>query len=262
MASYSFCKAEDGIRDIGVTGVQTCALPIFRDEGDLFDLDADALRRVPLFTLSTRSKVKGRVREAGDLNAVGESLLANLEGAKDRPLWRVLVALSIRHVGPTAARALATEFGSMEAIEAAARSEDGAGLAGVPGVGPTIAAAVRDWLEQPGEDDKWHTAIVRRWAAAGVRMADERDASVPRTLEGLTVVVTGSLEGYSRDGAKEAILARGGKAAGSVSKKTDFVVVGENAGTKEARARELGVPILDEAGFTLLLAEGPDAVRA
>src|SRR3712207_9457464 len=88
MASYSFCKAEDGIRDIGVTGVQTCALPIFRDEGDLFDLDADALRRVPLFTLSTRSKVKGRVREAGDLNAVGESLLANLEGAKDRPLWR------------------------------------------------------------------------------------------------------------------------------------------------------------------------------
>src|SRR3712207_8409835 len=129
MASYSFCKAEDGIRDIGVTGVQTCALPIFRDEGDLFELDADALRRVPLFTLSTRSKVKGRVREAGDLNATGEALLANLERAKDQPLWRVLVALSIRHVGPTAARALATEFGSMEAIEAAARSGDGAGLA-------------------------------------------------------------------------------------------------------------------------------------
>lgn len=200
------------------------------------------------------------MREAGDLNAVGESLLVNLEAAKDRPLWRVLVALSIRHVGPTAARALAAEFGSMEAIEAAARSDDAAGLAGVAGVGPTIAAAVRDWFEQPGEDDRWHERIVGKWTAAGVRMADERDASIARTLEGVTVVVTGSLEDYSRDGAKEAILTRGGKASGSVSKKTDFVVVGANAGTKEAKARELGVPILDEAGFTRLLAEGPAAV--
>ncbi len=231
---------------------------VVTDEGDLFHLDPQALRRVPLFVLSTRSKVKGRVREAGDLNATGEALLANLEAAKDAALWRVLVALSIRHVGPTAARALATEFGSMEAIEAAAR-EGGERLANVPGVGPTIAAAVRDWFEQPGEEP-WHTGIVRKWSAAGVRMADERDASVPRTLEGVTVVVTGSLEGWSRDGAKEAILARGGKASGSVSKKTDFVVVGENAGTKEARARELGVPILDEGGFARLLDGGPAAV--
>src|SRR3712207_8166585 len=104
MASYSFCKAEDGIRDIGVTGVQTCALPIFRDEGDLFHLDADALRRVPLFTLSTRSKVKGRVREAGDLNATGESLLANLERAKDTPLWRGVVGALVMPLGQRRAR--------------------------------------------------------------------------------------------------------------------------------------------------------------
>jgi DNA ligase (NAD+) len=260
-----FHVASRGAFDIEALGWEAASAlldaGVVTDEGDLFDLDADALRRVPQFVLSTRSKVKGRLREAGDLSAMGESLLVNLEGAKDRPLWRVLVALSIRHVGPTAARALATEFGSMAAIEEAARADDGAGLAGVAGVGPTIAAAVRDWFEQPGEDDRWHTAIVRKWTSAGVRMADERDASVPRTLEGVTVVVTGSLEGWSRDGAKEAILARGGKAAGSVSKKTDFVVVGENAGTKEAKARELGLPILDEGGFARLLAEGPAAVR-
>ncbi len=260
-----FHVASRGAFDIEALGWEAASAlldaGVVTDEGDLFDLDADALRRVPQFVLSTRSKVKGRLREAGDLSAMGESLLVNLEAAKDRPLWRVLVALSIRHVGPTAARALATEFGSMAAIEEAARADDGAGLAGVVGVGPTIAAAVRDWFEQPGEDDQWHTAIVRKWTAAGVRMADERDASVPRTLEGVTVVVTGSLEGWSRDGAKEAILARGGKAAGSVSKKTDFVVVGENAGTKEAKARELGLPILDEGGFARLLAEGPAAVR-
>ncbi|GAA2728865.1 NAD-dependent DNA ligase LigA [Cellulomonas aerilata] len=261
-----FHVASRGAFDIEALGFEAASslldAGVVRDEGDLFALDADALRRVPQFVLSTRSKVKGRAREAGDLNAVGESLLANLEQAKDTALWRVLVALSIRHVGPTAARALAQEFGSMEAIEQAAREGEGERLASVPGVGPTIAAAVRAWFEQPGEDDRWHAEMVRKWTAAGVRMADVRDESVPRTLEGVTVVVTGSLEGWSRDGAREAILARGGKAAGSVSKKTDFVVVGENAGTKEARARELGVPILDEAGFALLLDQGPAAVRA
>ena len=252
---------------------------VVTDEGDLFALDADALRRVPLFVLSTRSKVKGRVREAGDLNAIGESLLASLKKAKDTALWRVIVALSIRHVGPTAARALATEFGSLAAIEQAARGDvagsriavdggeqpqtpvavddGGLSLVGVDGVGPTIAAAVRDWFEQPGEDDKWHARIVDKWRAAEVQLADVRDESVVRTLAGLTVVVTGSLEGYSRDGAKEAIIARGGKAAGSVSKNTHYVVVGENAGTKADKARELGLPILDESGFTRLLAEGP-----
>jgi DNA ligase (NAD+) len=239
-------EAAGGLLDAGV----------LVDEGDLFALDADALRRVPQFVLSTSSKVKGRSREAGDLNAVGESLLANLEKAKDTPLWRVLVALSIRHVGPTAARALATEFGTLDAIAAASEVE----LAAVEGVGPTIAAAVRAWFDQPDEDDRWHADIVRKWAAVGVRTADVRDASTPRTLDGLTLVVTGSLEGFSRDEAKEAIVAHGGKSAGSVSKKTDYVVVGENAGSKEAKARELGLRILTEQEFVELLGGGPVAV--
>ncbi|MGA6204551.1 NAD-dependent DNA ligase LigA [Nocardia testacea] len=211
------------------------------DEGDLFDLDADRLRNVALF-----------VNKNGSLSANGTRLLNNLAAAKDRPLWRVLVALSIRHVGPTAARALAAEFGSLERIEQASQEE----LAAAEGVGPTIATAVAEWFTVD-----WHRAIVDKWRAAGVRMADERDESIPRTLEGLSIVVTGSLEGFSRDGAKEAILLRGGKAAGSVSKKTAFVVIGESPGSKAAKAEELGVPILDEDGFRLLLESGPDAVR-
>ena len=127
-------------------------------------------------------------------------------------------------------------------------------LAAVEGVGPVIAESVRDWFDGDGND--WHLAIVDRWAADGVRMEDERDESVDQTLEGLTVVVTGSLEGFSRDEAKEAILRRGGKASGSVSKKTDYVVVGANAGTKEDKARELGLKILDEAAFRALLDTG------
>jgi DNA ligase (NAD+) len=160
------------------------------------------------------------------------------------------VALSIRHVGPTASRALAQHFGSMQAIREASRDE----LAGVEGVGGVIADAVREWFD--GEGNDWHVNIVERWAADGVRMEDERDESIEQTLAGLTVVVTGSLEGFSRDSAKEAILARGGKASSSVSKKTDYVVVGENAGSKEDKARELGRPILDEAGFVRLLENG------
>jgi len=183
-----------------------------------------------------------------------ETLLDELELAKTKPFWRVLVSLSIRNVGPTAARAVAQRFGTMDALRAALDDAEQARetLAGVDGVGPTIADSVLDWF---AED--WHRDIVDRWRAAGVVMADEVDASVPRTLEGLTVVVTGSLAGFSRDGAKEAVLSRGGKASGSVSKKTDYVVVGENAGSKETKARELGLRILDEAGFVTLLAEGP-----
>jgi DNA ligase (NAD+) len=210
------------------------------DEGDLFDLDAGRLRNVALF-----------VNKNGSLSANGSRLLSNLAAAKDRPLWRVLVALSIRHVGPTAARALAAEFGSLERIEQASLEE----LAAAEGVGPTIATAVAEWFAVD-----WHRAIVDKWRAAGVRMEDERDESIPRTLEGLSIVVTGSLEGFSRDGAKEAILLRGGKAAGSVSKKTAFVVIGESPGSKAAKAEELGVPILDENGFRVLLESGPDAV--
>jgi DNA ligase (NAD+) len=162
----------------------------------------------------------------------------------------VLVALSIRHVGPTAARALAQQFGSMTALREAAK-ERPEELAGVEGVGGVIAEAVAAWFAVD-----WHDQIVAQWQDDGVLMADERDESVEQTLAGLTVVVTGSLEGFSRDSAKEAILSRGGKASGSVSKKTDYVVVGENAGTKEDKARELGRPILDEAGFRRLLETG------
>ncbi|MFC8380317.1 NAD-dependent DNA ligase LigA [Nocardia sp. NPDC057272] len=211
------------------------------DEGDLFALDAQDLLGVPLFT-----------KQDGALSANGARLLENLEAAKDTPLWRVLVALSIRHVGPTAARALAAEFADLARIESATGEE----LSATDGVGPTIAAAVVEWFTVD-----WHRAIVDKWRAAGVRMEDERDESIERNLDGLSIVVTGSLQTFSRDGAKEAILVRGGKAAGSVSKKTAFVVIGEAPGSKAAKAEELGVQILDEDGFRRLLEGGPDAVR-
>jgi len=218
---------------------------VVANEGDVFDLDEARLVQARLFT---RAPKKGE--EGPQLSANGERLLANLGERKDVPLWRVLVALSIRHVGPSAARALAQEFGSMERIRAASQVE----LAAAEGVGQTIAEAVIAWFEVP-----WHVTIVTKWAAAGVRMADARDESVARTLEGLTVVVTGSLDDFSRDSAKEAILACGGKASGSVSKKTDYVVVGESAGSKAEKAEQLGVAILDEAGFKRLLEAGPEA---
>lgn len=219
-------------------GIALLQAGVITDEGDLFTLTEDDLLRTELFT------TKG-----GQLSANGKRLLANLGKAKSQALWRVLVALSIRHVGPTAARALATEFGSLDAIIEA----DEAQLAAVEGVGPTIAAAVKEWFTVD-----WHCAIVEKWRAAGVRMADERDASIERTLEGLSIVVTGSLTGFSRDEAKEAIIARGGKAAGSVSKKTAYVVAGDAPGSKYDKAAELGVPILDEDGFRRLLDTGPE----
>ena len=225
---------------------------VLADEGDLFDLTAAAIARVPLYTRTAKkTDPPEAVTDGRVVSANGQRLLDNLAKAREAALWRVLVALSIRHVGPTAARALAGHFGSMAAIRAASAQE----LAGVEGVGPVIAEALRGWFEVD-----WHLSILQRWEAAGVRMQDARDESVERTLEGLTVVVTGSLEGFSRDQSKEAILARGGKAAGSVSKKTNYVVAGENAGSKADKARELGVPILDEAGFVALLTRGPDTV--
>ena len=214
---------------------------VIADEGDLFSLTEDDLLRTELFT------TKG-----GTLSANGKRLLANLDNAKTAPLWRVLVALSIRHVGPTAARALATEFADLALIEEASTEQ----LAAVDGVGATIADAVTEWFTVD-----WHREIVRKWRDAGVRMVDERDAGVPRTLAGLTIVVTGSLNGYSRDEAKEAILARGGKAAASVSKKTNYVVAGDSPGSKYDKALELGVPILDEDGFRRLLEEGTPHVE-
>jgi DNA ligase (NAD+) len=212
------------------------------NEGDVFDLDEAKVLTAPLFT---RAPKKGE--DGPQLSANGERLLANLRSRMDVPLWRVLVALSIRHVGPTAARALATEFGSMAAIRAASRDD----LAAAEGVGPTIADAVIEWFKEP-----WHVQIVDTWTAAGVRMEDERDTSTPQTLEGMSIVVTGSLVDFSRDGAKEAIVSRGGKAASSVSKKTSYVVVGDSPGSKAEKAEQLGVTVLDEDGFKKLIETG------
>jgi DNA ligase (NAD+) len=238
--------------------------PVLDGEAGLFDLRPDDLAHVRVWREIRREGVgtglwedrlffytKPTPKAPSKPTATTLKLFEQLEAAKARPLWRVLVALSIRHVGPTAARALAQAFGSLQAV----RDADVEALADVEGVGPVIARAVKDWF---AED--WHAEIVERWAAAGVRMADAVDTTLRRTLEGLTVVVTGALAGFSRDAAREAIIARGGKAAGSVSRTTDFVVVGENAGSKEVKARELGRPILDEAGFVRLLEGGPDAV--
>ncbi|MFI5888964.1 NAD-dependent DNA ligase LigA [Actinoplanes sp. NPDC051513] len=239
---------------------------VISDEGELFALTADQLRESPFF-----------VNQDGSLGSNAVRLLDNLEKAKQQPLWRVLVALSIRHVGPTAAQALAREFGSMEAIEEVVATsppapepvDEGEGaakrkakaepdpLSSVEGVGPTIAESLREWFTVD-----WHREIVRRWREAGVRMADERVDEGPRPLEGMTVVVTGTLSTHSRDQATEAVTSRGGKVSGSVSKKTAFVVVGDNPGSKYDKALSLKVPVLDEAGFAVLLADGPDAARA
>jgi DNA ligase (NAD+) len=250
-----FHVAGRGAFDIEVLGFEAAdallSAGVLEDEGDVFALTEEKLLRAPMFT---RAPKKG---EGDDpvLSANGARLLANLEEAKQRPLWRVLVGLSIRHVGPTAARALATELRSLDAIRAAGVEE----LADVDGVGMTIAESVRRWFD--GDAADWHNAIVEKWREAGVTMEDEVDESVPRNLEGLSIVVTGSLTRYSRDQAKEAIITRGGKAASSVSKKTSFVVVGDAPGSTYDKAVSLEVPILDEEGFTVLLEEGPEAAR-
>ena len=194
---------------------------------------------------------KGYVAAASRPTGTTDTMLSQLRAARERPLWRFLVALSIRHVGPTAARALADRYRSLAAIEAASVED----LAQTDGVGGVIAQSIADWFATD-----WQQDIVAAWRAAGVGFTDpepEPSEAAPATLAGLTVVVTGSLEGFTRDEAAEAITSRGGKTSSSVSKKTSYVVVGENAGSKETKARDLGVPILDEAGFNLLLAEGP-----
>ncbi|MGE5828868.1 MAG: NAD-dependent DNA ligase LigA [Micromonosporaceae bacterium] len=224
-------KAAVALLDSGIIG----------DEGDIFNIDADQLRRSDFF-----------VNADGSLSTNAGKLLANLAEAKQRPLWRVLVALSIRHVGPTAAQALAAEFGSLDAIMAASQEQ----LAEVEGVGPTIAESLQEWF---GVD--WHREVVHKWRAAGVRLEEERAPTGPQPLAGLTVVVTGTLAGFSREDATEAVTARGGKVTGSVSKKTDFVIVGDSPGTKFDKAVALGVPVLDEAAFQVLLDQGPEAAR-
>ncbi|MEV4638677.1 NAD-dependent DNA ligase LigA [Actinoplanes sp. NPDC049548] len=245
-----FHLAGRGAFDIEVLGYKAgqalLESQIITDEGDLFRITSEDLQRSPFF-----------VNKDGSLGSNAVKLLENLEEAKHRPLWRVLVALSIRHVGPTAAQALARHFGSMDAIEAAVTEGRVEELSAVEGVGPTIAESLREWFAVD-----WHRDIVTKWRADGVQMEDERTDEGPRPLEGLTVVVTGTLASYSRDAATEAVTSRGGKVSGSVSKKTAFVVVGDNPGSKYDKALQLKVPVLDEDGFGVLLADGPDAARA
>ncbi len=239
---YIASRGAFDIEALGEKGAQDLiASGVLIDEACLFNLTEDDLKKSNAYT-----------RKDGAVNAAGKKLLANLETARETDLWRVLVALSIRHVGPTAARALASRFGSMQALIDAPVDT----LAETDGVGLVIAESFKDWFTVD-----WHRDIVRQWAEAGVTMETSEEDRVPQTLEGLTVVVTGSLEGFTRDEVKEAILSRGGKAAGSVSKKTDYVVVGENAGFKAAKAEELGRPILNEAQFEQLLEGGPDALE-
>ena len=242
-----FHLAGRGAFDIEVLGWEAVAAlldcGLVADEGDLFALTAERLETCPFFMV-----------KQGTLSANATRLLANLTEARTRPLWRILVALSIRHVGPTAARALASEFGSLDRIEEA--SVDA--LAAVDGVGPTIAASLREWFAVD-----WHRLIVAKWREAGVRLEDpdwDPNRAAARLLAGVSVVITGTLAGMSRDEAGEAVRQAGGKVTSSVSKKTNFVVAGENAGSKYDKAVELGLPVLDEAAFNVLLAQGPDAV--
>lgn len=209
---------------------------LVEDESELFALTLQDLERSTFFT-----------KKDGSLSAIAERFVIALAEAKSRPLWRVIVALSIRHVGPTAAQALTTRFGSVEKISKATVEE----LADVDGVGVIIAESVVEWFEE-----EWHRNIVTKWASAGVLMEQGELEILAQTLAGMSIVVTGSLSNFNRDEAAAAIVARGGKASGSVSKKTAYVVVGEAPGSKFDKAIELGVPVLDEVGFERLLSEG------
>ncbi len=224
--------------DIDVLGYEAAhallEAKIISDESELFDVTAEKLASSDFF-----------MKKDGQQGANVQKLLAALDEAKTRPLWRTLVALSIRHVGPTAAQALATNFGSVEAISAASAQE----LANIDGVGLTIAQSIVEWFEVD-----WHKNIIKRWSAAGVRVVQEATVELPQTLAGLTFVVTGGLETFTRDGIAQTIAAHGGKASTTVSKKTDYVLVGTDPGSKLAKAQELGVAIIDEAKFKQLLA--------
>ncbi|MFF1341199.1 NAD-dependent DNA ligase LigA [Streptomyces sp. NPDC058290] len=243
------------------------SVPPMANEGDLFDLTLEQLLPITSYVRdqdSGQPKIDPKTGEPkivtffankeGEAKANTRAMLANIEAAKAQPLARVINGLSIRHVGPVAAAALAREFRSIERIEQATEEE----LASTDGVGAIIAASVKEWF---AED--WHQEILRKWREAGVRMEEEGSGEEegPRPLEGLTVVVTGTLQSHTRDGAKEALQSRGAKVTGSVSKKTSFVVVGENPGSKYDKAMQLKLAVLDDAGFAVLLEQGPDAAR-
>ncbi len=243
--------------------------PVLSSESDVFSLDAERLRDVMVWKPVTKEgqetgdwmqvryfwtkawKQKGNSGVYTPLESTPskntEMMLEQIEAAKERPLARILVALSIRHVGPTAASALAMTFPSMDLLMEASVEQ----LAEVDGVGQVIAQSLREWF-----DVDWHVEIVRAWQAAGVRMEDEAREDIEQTLEGLTIVVSGAMPGYTREGAKEAIVARGGKASGSVSKKTSLVIAGPGAGSKAAKAEALGVPVVDESYFERVLERG------
>lgn len=250
-----------------LTGPLEPAEPPLLDEGDLFDLTIEQLLPIKAYVLDQDSGLPKRDPKTGQekivtvfANQKGEpkknalAMLENIAAAKERPLARIINGLSIRHVGPVAAEALAREFRSIAAIEAATEEQ----LTATDGVGAIIAASLKEWFAVD-----WHREILRKWREAGVRMEEEGSAEEegPRPLEGLTVVVTGTLQNHTRDGAKEALQSRGAKVTGSVSKKTSFVVVGDNPGSKYDKAVQLKLSILDDAGFAVLLEQGPDAAR-
>ena len=226
--------------DIDVLGYEAAAAllkdKLVVDEGDLFSLTLKDLSKSDFFT-----------KKDGSKSVIADRFIAGLELAKSRPLWRVLVALSIRHVGPTSAQALANKFGSIANIQKASTQQ----LADIDGVGQIMADAIVEWFEVD-----WHKQIIKKWEKAGVALVDAPKEKLKQTLAGLTIVVTGSLNDFTRDGASEAITSRGGKASSSVSAKTDFVVAGDSAGSKLDKAQELGITILDEAGFKKLLEKG------
>lgn len=241
--------------------------PPLRDEGDLFGLTVEQLLPIRAYVRDPDSGLPKRDPKTGEekiatvfANQQGEpkknalAMLDAIAAAKEAPLARILTGLSIRHVGPVAAQELARQFRSMDRIEEATEQE----LADADGVGEIIAASVKQWFAE-----EWHGEILRKWREAGVRMEDEGagEDEGPRPLEGLTVVVTGTLTGHTRDGAKDALQSRGAKVTGSVSKKTSFVVVGDNPGSKYDKAMQVKVPVLDEDGFAVLLEQGPDAAR-
>ena len=226
--------------DIDVLGYEAAAAlladKLVIDEGDLFGLTLKDLANSEFFK-----------KKDGSLSVIADRFIAGLELAKSRALWRILVALSIRHVGPTSAQALANKFGSIANIQKASAQE----LADIDGVGQVMAEAIVEWFSID-----WHKQIIKKWEKAGVALVDAPKEKIKQTLAGLTLVVTGSLVDFTRDGAAEAITSRGGKASSSVSSKTDFLVAGDAAGSKLDKAQELGITILDEAGFKKLLEKG------
>lgn len=259
--------SEAGLFDLTIEDLFPVTVTVFDFETGLPKLGPDGeTKRVTPFRRKRNTRTDGPFDPdapdfAGDEVSVPSKsaieLLQNLQKAKSKPLWRILVSLNIRHVGPVAARALADYFGSLDAIRAASREQ----LAETDGVGGIIADAVLDWFEVD-----WHRQIIDRWTAAGVQFATPGHpgpgaaGEAGGVLAGITVVATGSLEGFSREGAQEAIIAAGGKAASSVSKKTDFVAAGPGAGSKLGKAEELGLRIIDAAQFAVLVTQGPAAL--